>query len=76
VGSEARYVTVFAGGRDAGHRYHAAWKAGGLLIGLESEDDWFDYRLETDPRFLARVDEARASLGAGQGVRLDDIPED
>jgi prevent-host-death family protein len=24
----------------------------GILIGFESEDDWFDYRLEHDPRFL------------------------
>ena len=24
----------------------------GILIGFESEDDWFDYRLENDPRFL------------------------
>lgn len=33
----------------------------GLLIGFESEDDWFDYRLENDPRFLKRV-EARHSI--------------
>jgi len=24
----------------------------GVLIGFKSEDDWFDYRLENDPRFL------------------------
>jgi addiction module HigA family antidote len=35
-----------------------------------SEDDWFDYRLENDPRFLTRVEKARASLRAGRGVRL------
>ena len=27
-----------------------------ILIGFASEDDWFDYRLEHDPRFLARVE--------------------
>lgn len=27
----------------------------GVLIGFASEDDWLDYRLENDPRFLARV---------------------
>ena len=27
-------------------------KPAGILIGFESEDDWFDYRLEHDPRFL------------------------
>ena len=27
-------------------------KPAGVLIGFESEEDWFDYRLEHDPRFL------------------------
>jgi prevent-host-death family protein len=49
-------------------------KPAGVLIGFESEDDWFDYRLESDPRFLERVEKARASLRAGRGVRLEDIP--
>lgn len=49
-------------------------KPAGVLIGFDSEDDWFDYRLETDPRFLDRVERARASLRAGRGVRLDDVP--
>jgi hypothetical protein len=48
-------------------------KAAGLLIGFESEDDWFDYRLENDPRFLSRIAAARASLRAGRGVRLEDL---
>ncbi len=48
-------------------------KAAGVLIGFESEDDWFDFRLENDPRFLARVQRARASMRAGRGVRLDDL---
>ena len=48
-------------------------KAAGVLIGFESEDDWFDYRLENDPRFLHRVDAARESLRAGQGVRLEEV---
>jgi prevent-host-death family protein len=46
----------------------------GILIGFESEDDWFDYKLEHDPRFLARIEAARASLRAGKGVRLEDLP--
>ncbi len=50
-------------------------KAAGVLIGFESEDDWFDYRLENDPRFLDRVAAARASLRAGRGVRLEDVVE-
>ena len=42
-------------------------------IGLESEEDWFDYRLENDPRFLKRVQSARASLQAGKGIRMEDL---
>ncbi len=48
-------------------------KPAGVLIGFASEDDWFDYRLENDPRFLARVERARGSLRAGRGVRLEDV---
>ncbi len=48
-------------------------KPAGVLIGFESEDDWFDYRLENDPRFLRRVNEARKSLRAGRGVKLEDV---
>ncbi|OIQ74130.1 hypothetisches protein [mine drainage metagenome] len=48
-------------------------KPAGVLIGFESEEDWFDYHLEHDPRFLRRVEEARNSLRAGRGVRLEDV---
>ncbi|HUN51182.1 MAG TPA: type II toxin-antitoxin system Phd/YefM family antitoxin [Candidatus Sulfotelmatobacter sp.] len=48
-------------------------KPAGVLIGFQSEDDWFDYRIETDPRFLRRIDKARASLRAGRGVRIEDV---
>ena len=37
------------------------------------KDDLFDHRLENDPRFLLRIEEARASLRAGKGTRLDDV---
>jgi len=50
-------------------------KPAGVLIGFESEDDWFDYKLENDPRFLERVERARKSLRAGRGTRLEDVPE-
>lgn len=43
----------------------------GVLIGFRSEDDWFDYRLENDPRFLQRVEHARSSLRAGRGDKLE-----
>jgi prevent-host-death family protein len=48
-------------------------KPAGVLIGFKSDDDWFEYRLENDPRFLRRVEKARKSLRAGRGVRLEDV---
>jgi prevent-host-death family protein len=48
-------------------------KAAGVLIGFGSEEEWFDYRLENDPRFLDRIASARAGLRAGRGVRLEDL---
>lgn len=50
-------------------------KPAGVLIGFESEDDWFDYKLENDPRFLERIEHARRSLKAGRGIRLEDMPK-
>ena len=47
-------------------------KPAGVLIGFTSEDDWFDYRLEKEPRFLERIERARASLRAGRGTRLEE----
>ena len=48
-------------------------KPAGVLIGFESEDDWFDYRLEHDPRFLQRVEAARKSIRAGRGIKLENL---
>ena len=48
-------------------------KPAGVLIGFGSEDDWLDYRLENDPRFLRRVEQARKSLREGRGVRIEDV---
>jgi prevent-host-death family protein len=50
-------------------------KPAGVLIGFASEEDWFDYRLENDARFLARIERARASLRGGRGVPLEKAPE-
>ena len=49
-------------------------KPAGVLIGFESEEDWFDYRLQHHPEFLQRVSEARDALRGGRGVRLEDLP--
>ena len=45
----------------------------GVLIGFESEDDWFEYRLEHHPKFLERIARARSALGRGKGVLLEDL---
>src|SRR5882724_6133917 len=49
-------------------------KPAGVLIGFQSEDDWFDYRLEHHPEFLRRVAQPREALRSGRGVRLEDLP--
>ena len=43
-------------------------KPAGVLVGFASEDDWLDYRLEHDPRFLRRIERARQSMREGNGV--------
>jgi prevent-host-death family protein len=48
-------------------------KPAGVLRGFQSEDEWFDYRLENDPRFLRRIESARESLRKGRGVKLEDV---
>ncbi len=48
-------------------------KPAGVLIGFASEDDWFDYGLEHDSRFLMRIAAARKSLREGKGVRIKDL---
>ena len=48
-------------------------KPAGVLIGFKSEDDWFEYRLQNDARFLSRIEAARQSLKAGQGTRIEDL---
>jgi len=44
-----------------------------VLIGFESEEDWFEYRLEHHPEFLRRVAEARTELAAGRGIPLSAV---
>ena len=50
-------------------------KPAGVLIGFASDDDWFEYRLEHDPRFLRRIAEARLSLTERKGTRIEDTDE-
>ena len=48
-------------------------KPAGILIGFQSEDDWFDYRLENDPRFLSRIQQARDGIVKGKGIRIEEL---
>lgn len=48
-------------------------KPAGVLVGFATEDDWLEYRLENDPRFLSRIENARAEIAAGRGVRLEEV---
>jgi prevent-host-death family protein len=47
----------------------------GVLVGFKTEDDWFDYKLENDPRFLKRIASARQSLRAGKGILIEDLTD-
>ncbi len=48
----------------------------GVLIGFGDEDDWFEFRLENDPRFVERIARARASLRAGGGIPWEEVKAD
>lgn len=48
-------------------------KPAGVLIGFKSEDDWFEYKLENDPRFLRRIAQARESLRQGKGIPWEKV---
>ncbi|MEW6117218.1 MAG: type II toxin-antitoxin system Phd/YefM family antitoxin [Nitrospirota bacterium] len=48
-------------------------KPAGVLIGFKDEEDWFDYRLENDPRFLKRIEQARKSLRSGAGIKIENV---
>jgi len=47
-----------------------------VLIGFEDDDDWFDYQLEHDPRFIARMEAARRSLESGHGISIEQVSEE
>lgn len=66
----SRYLRLAASGEIVITRHG---KPAGVLIGFESEEDWFEYRLEHHPAFLRRISEARAALREGRGVRLDEL---
>ena len=50
-------------------------KPAAVVIGFHNDDDWFDYRLEHDKKFLRKIAEARAEIQKGQYVTLDELPD-
>src|SRR5216117_2786074 len=48
-------------------------KPAGVLIGFQSEDDWFDYRIENHPEFLRKIAESRLAIQRALGMRLEDL---
>jgi prevent-host-death family protein len=48
-------------------------KPAGVLTGFATDDDWFDFLLENDPRFLKKIEESRASIRDGQGIPWEQV---
>jgi len=51
-------------------------KPAGVLIGFDTEDDWFEYKLENDPRFLQRIARARRNLSEGKGIPWNEVKKE
>ena len=45
-----------------------------VIIGFENEDDWLEYRLLKDDKFLARLAESRQQYKEGKYKTLDALP--
>jgi prevent-host-death family protein len=45
----------------------------GILIGFEDPEAWWEELLLRDPRFRARVEQARGSLREGRGTRIEEL---
>lgn len=49
-------------------------KPAAAVIGFQDEDDWTDYRLEHDEKFLRKIDRAREESKRGRFVPLSSLP--
>ena len=47
----------------------------GILIGFEDPEAWWEELLLRDPRFQARVAQARSSLRDGKGISIEELRE-
>ncbi len=50
-------------------------KPAAVVIGFRDEDDWFDYRIEHDERFLRKVARAREEIRKGKYITLDELSD-
>jgi prevent-host-death family protein len=50
-------------------------KPAAVVIGFRDEDEWFEYKLLRDEKFLRRIFKARKEIRAGRFVTLDELPE-
>ena len=51
-------------------------KPAGVLTGFATDDDWFDFQLENDPRFLKKIEQSRASILAGEGIPWEQVKKE
>ncbi len=45
-----------------------------VIIGFEDEDDWLEYRLLKDEKFLSRVAQSRQQYQKGKYKTLEELP--
>jgi prevent-host-death family protein len=50
-------------------------KPAAVVIGFHDEDDWFDYKIEHDERFLRKIAKAREEIRRGAYVPLNELPD-
>ena len=46
-----------------------------VILGFESEDDWLEYRLLRDEKFLNRIAESRRQYRAGKFKKVDELED-
>ncbi len=46
-----------------------------VVIGFHDEEDWFDYKLENDEKFLRKIARAREEIRKGRYVTLNELPD-
>ena len=49
-------------------------KPAAVVIGFRDEEEWIDYKLEHDEKFLRRIAKARKEIQDGKFVELDELP--